>query len=127
MGISKSNGGMGFRDLVSFNKALLAKQLWRLLQNPESLAAHILQAKYYPQSSMLETKLGAKPSYMLRSMMGAIEVLRQGLIWRVGDGSDIKVLGDRWLPLPIIFSVQSLRTLLDADARVTDLIDKDTK
>jgi hypothetical protein len=62
MGWSKSQGGMGFRDLQCFIKELLAKQCWRLVQHPQNLAALIVKAKYFPKNSFLEAKLGSQPS-----------------------------------------------------------------
>jgi hypothetical protein len=53
MCIPKIDGGMGFHDLHSFNLAMLAKQTWRLLNNPTSLCASILQAKYYSDGNLL--------------------------------------------------------------------------
>jgi hypothetical protein len=71
MGVSKSRGGLGFRDLVLFNKALLAKQIWRLYKNPESLVARIYQAKYYSSTNVLDAKIGKRPSLAWRSLLSA--------------------------------------------------------
>jgi hypothetical protein len=51
----KRKGGMGFRELRLFNRALLAKQAWRLVMYPESLCARLLKAKYYPDGDLLDT------------------------------------------------------------------------
>ncbi|XP_040996130.1 uncharacterized protein LOC121242318 [Juglans microcarpa x Juglans regia] len=39
LGEVKSKGGLGFRNLNSFNKALMAKQVWRFIQYPDSLVS----------------------------------------------------------------------------------------
>jgi hypothetical protein len=53
---SKKEGGLGFRDLYGFNLAMLARQAWRMLTNPESLCAKVLKAKYFPNRSILEPR-----------------------------------------------------------------------
>ncbi|CAL9017615.1 unnamed protein product, partial [Prunus brigantina] len=49
----KTNGGLGFRDLICFNLAMLAKIGWRLVLHSESLLARLLHDKYYPGGSFL--------------------------------------------------------------------------
>lgn len=40
-------GGLGFWDLECFNKALIAKQLWRIVTKYRSLVFTIPRKKYY--------------------------------------------------------------------------------
>lgn len=44
----KFMGGGGFCDIALFNLALLARQAWRLLHEPNSLDTQILKVVYYP-------------------------------------------------------------------------------
>jgi hypothetical protein len=59
---SKSQGGMGFRDMHLFNQALLARQAWRLITCSNSLCARVLKARYYPQGDLINTIFTRNPS-----------------------------------------------------------------
>lgn len=52
----KKQGGLGFRNILLFNQALLAKQAWKLVHNTTSLAYQVLKGKYFPTSDFLRAK-----------------------------------------------------------------------
>ncbi|XP_074341831.1 uncharacterized protein LOC141679224 [Apium graveolens] len=47
MSVSRHKGGLGFRSLYGFNIALIGKQCWRLIKEPQSLVARIFKARYF--------------------------------------------------------------------------------
>jgi hypothetical protein len=94
----KSLGGLGFRDMELFNLALLAKQAWRVLQEPHSLSARVLKMVYFPEVEFLEAELGLSPSRVWRSIIDGHEVLKEGLIRRIGTGELMPIWMTNWLP-----------------------------
>lgn len=87
----KVQGGMGFRDLHLFNRAMLGKQGWRLLEKPDSLCARVLKGRYFHDTDFLSATRKRHASHTWRAILDAREVLRLGLIRRIGDGNSTDI------------------------------------
>ena len=81
-----------------FNLALLAKQSWHLIDNPDSVCAIILRAKYFPEGDLMNAILKKGSSFTWQSIMAGVDSLRNGYIWRVENGKNIDIWGDAWIP-----------------------------
>ena len=95
----KSVGGLGFKKLHEFNLALLRKHGWKFLIDPMSLVSQVYRARCFPHSSFLNSKLGANPSYTWRSIHATKDLIQKHSRFRVGDGTNILVTKDLWLPI----------------------------
>jgi hypothetical protein len=98
MTLPKADGGLGFKDLYTFNLAMLARQGWRLVQAPDSLCSKVLVARYFPTGDVLSAVPSIGMSYVWCSILKGIQLLKEGLIWRVGTGDNICIWQDPWIP-----------------------------
>ena len=86
-----------------------------------------MKDKYYQQNSNLEASCGNRPSYAWRSIQGSCSLLKEGLIWKLGNGNKVKIWGEKWLPKPATYTVQSPPNTLNRELLLCDLIDLDTR
>ena len=88
---------MGFHDMVLFNQAMLGMQ-WRLLTDPTSLCARVLKGRYFPHTDFWNASCPRSASYTWRSIMFGMKLVWKGVRWGVGDGSQIRIMSDNWIP-----------------------------
>lgn len=88
---SKAHGGMSFKELKSFNLALLAKQGWKLLRDSTSLLSRMYKAHYFLKSEFLNAKVGLNPSYAWHGIWEANKILLRSCSWCVGNGKSINI------------------------------------
>jgi hypothetical protein len=93
-----------------------------LLTSPESLCFQVLKLIYFPNDDLLNSIVGNNPSKSWRDICEGIEVLKHGLIKRIGDDKSTKIWECNWIPRatmlkPICSKVPNPPTL------VSELID----
>jgi hypothetical protein len=118
----KLMGGMGFQSLMRFNNALLAKQVWRLFHNKESLLYKVFKAKFFRHRTIMDARHSAHASYAWKSILSARHVITKGTRWRIGNRLSTKIWHAKWLPPPSPGHPLSPNSILPQDACVFSLI-----
>ena len=75
---AKELGGMGFKEIEKFNDALLAKQVWRMINNLDSLCHRVFKARFFPDCSILEARDSNVGSYAWKSILRLLGMLFEG-------------------------------------------------
>jgi len=101
LSVPKTFGGMGFKSLRAFNLAMIGKQIWKMVTNPNALITRLLKARYYPHSDFFSAFIGHNPSYVWRSLWNTRDFIKRGLKWSIGTGETISVWNEPWLKEPI--------------------------
>ena len=123
--LSKNIGGLGFKDIVNFNLALLGKQVWRLLHNTDSLLYKPFKSKYFPNCSILDDEVKTNGSYAWQGILKARQVVRMGARWRIGNGESVIIRQDKWLPTPHASCIILPQRNFPNNAQVCALIDEE--
>ena len=68
-----------------------------MLNNPNSLCHRVFKARFFPNCSILEAKDSNLGSYAWKSILSARDVIRKGMVWRIGNGRNVQIKEDKWL------------------------------
>ena len=58
----------------------------------------MLKARYYSEGSIRNATCPGGGSFMFRSILHGRDLLLEGLVWRIGDGSQVGIHHDNWIP-----------------------------
>lgn len=93
----KGMGGLGLKDIQTFNTIMLAKLPWRMLTNPNCLLARVLLGKYCHKSSLLNVQPSKKSSHGWTGILADRDLLLLHIGRAVGEGTEIKVWSESWI------------------------------
>ena len=106
---------------------MLCKQLWHLIEKPNTSFSQVFKGQYYRNASLLEPIHSSFPSYGWRSIVSARSLVSKGLIKRVGSRSSISVWNDPWLPTTRPRPANKNQHIFDPNLTVDSLIDSTSR
>ncbi|OVA11761.1 hypothetical protein BVC80_41g54 [Macleaya cordata] len=80
------------------NKALVGKLTWRFLTDPDAIWVKLLKAKYLKQDDFWSHSKPALASSNWKGITSMRTMIKDGYCWSVGDGKNICIWDDPWIP-----------------------------
>ncbi|CAA7020228.1 unnamed protein product [Microthlaspi erraticum] len=124
---AKKHGGLGFREIQSFNDALLAKISWRILNNPTCLLSKVLKGKYCKDHDFLSVPITSSTSHGWRGILIGRDLLNTKLGKAIGNGLSTSIWDDPWLSMETPSRLTGPPNLSNKDLKVSSLLTEHTR
>ncbi|XP_056698571.1 uncharacterized protein [Spinacia oleracea] len=97
--LPKGLGGVGLRNVETYNKASLAKQAFRIQNTPSLLISRVMKAAYKnsPVEAILNKDIHCRASWGFRGLCKSVQEISTS-VGRVIHRGDIDIRQDIWLP-----------------------------
>lgn len=118
----KALGGLGIRDIQVFHTALVAKQAWRIITNPDCLLARVVKGKYCTKAHFLNVPEAKSISHGWRGILAGRDLLATNLGKVIGNGEGTRVWKDPWLSTELPMVPIGSATETAQDLFVSDLM-----
>lgn len=86
------------------------------------MVSRVLKVRYFSRWDILNAMIGNNPSYAWCSIWNSRTLLKEGLRWCVGNGTQIKVWNESWLHDALDLEIQTPQQLNLDELRVCDLM-----
>lgn len=94
----KNQGGYGFREMQSMNKALLGRLVWNLLANPNSLCSTVLKEKYGREADWFsECVVKNSDSSLWKNLADIWKEVTNQVAWDCRNGGTVSFWNDCWM------------------------------
>ncbi|CAL1369899.1 unnamed protein product [Linum trigynum] len=124
---NRNNGGLGIRDLATFNSAMLCKWLWKYGVNSNGWWRTLIDIKYSKGKSQWHTggSRGGSSSSVWVTIMKEAELFWNLAQVEPGSGAFVSFWYDRWISNPSLAvnfpRIAAVTT--DLDARINDIVE----
>ncbi|QHN78631.1 F-box protein [Arachis hypogaea] len=116
----KKAGGLGVRDTLYANIALLGKLIWDCLNNRNKLWVQVLTHKYLRNSKDMGSNRCHHASTTWRNILKAYDILKEGFRWNVKNMQQ-SIWYDEWCPLGKLCELTSYVHIFETNFSLTDL------
>ncbi|XP_028117419.1 uncharacterized protein LOC114315048 [Camellia sinensis] len=127
----KNEGSLGFKSLIVWNKAAVAKNVWFLFSGGEQsmwclwIKSYILEGR-----SFWRVRVSNGPSWVWRKILSLRPIIYPLIKHRVGNGSRIFLLFDNWHPMGSVWYRFGVRIVYDSalglDAKASEIVEGTT-
>ncbi|XP_028067833.1 uncharacterized protein LOC114270499 [Camellia sinensis] len=112
----KNEGGLGFKDLATWNKAAIAKHVWYLFSGGDcSMWCQWVKAYLLKGRSFWAVRTPSDPSWVWRKILSLRHLIYPHIKFKIGNGENVFLWYDNWHPLGSLWHRFGPRILYDTN------------